>query len=109
MRGEIYLADLGEPMGHEQAAKRPVLVISADPWLASNPPVVTVVPITRTHRHSPVHVEIESGSSGLQATSYAKCEDIRAVSPKRLSRHYGHVDDVVLAKVGLILQRLLAL
>lgn len=108
-RGEIYLANLGDPVGHEQATMRPVLVVSADPWLASNPPVVAVLPITRTHRQSPTHVEIETGTSGLKATSYAKCEDVRAISPQRLSRSYGHVDEMVLAKIGLILRRLLAL
>jgi len=58
-RGEIYLADLGSPVGHEQSLTRPVLVLSAQPWLDSLPPVVTVVPLTRTRRESPTHVEVE--------------------------------------------------
>ena len=108
-RGDIYLADLGAQVGHEQATTRPVLIVSAQPWLDSNPPVVTVLPLTRTHRGGPTHVEIEPGASGLSATSYAKCEDIRAISPQRLTRSYGYVDEVVLARIRLILQRLLAI
>ena len=31
-------------------------------------------------------MEIEPGESGLRQTSYAKCEDLRAISPERLGR-----------------------
>lgn len=88
---------------------RPVLVLSAQPWLDSRPPVVSVVPLTRTHRGSPTHVEVEPGSSGLTATSYIKCEDLRAVSPTRLQRRFGAVEDVALLKVEVITCRLLGL
>ena len=108
-RGELYLADLGAPVGHEQSMVRPVLVVSAQPWLDSAPPVVMVVPLTRTQRGAATHVEIESGASGLRQTSYAKCEDLRAISPERLGRRFGVADDVVRARVDLILRRLLGL
>lgn len=108
-RGEIYLADLGDPVGHEQAMRRPVLVVSAQPWLESNPPVITVLPMTRTHRQRTTHVEVEPGTSGLKATSYVKCEDIRAISPRRIQRHYGQVEDTTLFQIDVILRRLLAL
>ena len=108
-RGELYLADLGDPIGHEQGMRRPVLIVSAEPWLASNPPVITVVPLTRTYRARSTHVEIEPGASGLAATSYAKCEDVRSISPDRLERRFGVADDIVLVRVGTILRRLLAL
>lgn len=108
-RGDIHLADLGDPVGHEQAFVRPVVVLSAQPWLDSRPPVVFVVPITRTRRDAPTHVEIESGSSGLRATSYAKCEDLRAVSVRRLERRFGTVNDVALMRIETITRRLLAL
>lgn len=108
-RGEIYLADLGDPVGHEQALVRPVLVLSAQPWLDSRPPVVMVVPLTRTRRNSPTHVEVEPGTSGLAQTSYLKCEDLRAVSPARLSRRFGVLDDVALLQVETVTRRLLGL
>ncbi len=108
-RGEIYLADLGDPIGHEQAMRRPVVVVSAEPWLESHPPVITVLPITRTFRDRSTHVEIEPGASGLRATSYVKCEDIRAISPLRLSRRFGRVDATALVRIEVLLRRLLAL
>ncbi|WP_028280631.1 type II toxin-antitoxin system PemK/MazF family toxin [Arthrobacter sp. H5] len=108
-RGSIYLADLGDPVGHEQALRRPVLIVSAQAWLESRPPVVTVLPLTRTRRGRSTHVGIEPGTSGLQATSYIKCEDIRAISPLRLEQEFGSADDAVLTEVDVILRRLLAL
>lgn len=33
--------------------RRPVLLVSAQPWLESNPPVITVIPVTRTRREQP--------------------------------------------------------
>lgn len=108
-RGEVHLADLGDPVGHEQALRRPVVIVSAEPWLLSNPPVVTVLPVTRTARGRSTHVEIEPGASGLSAMSYAKCEDIRSISPLRLERRFGRVDDVVLVRIDMILRRLLSL
>jgi mRNA interferase MazF len=109
IRGDIYLAGLGEPIGHEQAQQRPVLVISAQPWLDSQPPVVVIVPLTRTYRQRVTHVEVEPGGSGLRATSYAKCEDVRSISPLRLGRRFGQADAVVLVRVEAILRRLLGL
>ncbi len=108
-RGEIYLADLGDPVGHEQAFVRPVLVLSAQPWLDSNPPVVVVAPLTRTRRESATVVEVEPGSSGLAETSYVKCEDLRAVSVARLERRFGVADELSVLRVETIVRRLLAL
>jgi mRNA interferase MazF len=109
IRGEIYLADLGEPVGHEQSLKRPVLIVSSQPWLEANPPVVTVLPLTRTRRDSATHVELDPDKTGLRQVSYIKCEDIRAISPLRLTHVFGQIDEIVLARVELILRRLLAL
>ena len=108
-RGEVYLADLGDPIGHEQGMTRPVVVVSAEPWLASDPPVIAVVPVSRTFRARSTHVEIEPGRSGLRATSYAKCEDVRSISPLRLQTAFGAIDDVAQVRIDLILRRLLGL
>lgn len=109
IRGEVHLADLGEPVGHEQALRRPIVIVSANPWLGTNPPVIAVVPVTRTPRGRTTHVEIEPGTSGLRELSYAKCEDIRSISPLRLEQRFGSVDELVLARIDSILRRILAL
>lgn len=103
------MADLGDLVGREQGARRPVLILNDQAWLDSRPPVVAVVPFTRTRRDWPTHVEVEPGASGLQATSYAKCEDLRSVSPLCLTRRFGRVDPPALASVERNLRRLLGL
>jgi mRNA interferase MazF len=108
-RGEVYLAALGARIGHEQGGDRPVLIVSAPAWLKSSPPVIAVLPLTRTYRQRSTHVEIETGTSGLAATSYAKCEDVRAISPSRLRHRFGEADEVVMARIDTLLRRLLGL
>lgn len=108
-RGEVHLADFGEPLGHEQGFERPVVVMSAQPWLESNPPVVAVIPLTSTPSERVTHVEVDAAASGLDVTSYAKCEDLRAVSPRRVQRRLGATEDIAMLRIETIVKRLLAL
>ena len=83
-RGDVWLIDLGEPLGHEQGWQRPALVVSSDEW-NRHAPTITVLPITRTRHGLPTRVEIEpTDLNGLRETSYARCEDIHSVSERRL-------------------------
>jgi mRNA interferase MazF len=108
-RGEIWLVEFGDPVGHEQAGKRPAVVISADPLNDSPAGVVVVVPITTTYRGLPKHVEIDPDSSGLDEISYAKCEDIKSISERRLIRRLGAIEDEVTYKIARVLRLLLDL
>jgi mRNA interferase MazF len=106
-RGEVWLVDFGDPVGREQSGRRPAIVISADPLNESRAGVVIVVPITTSRRDLPSHVEIESGSSGLDAVSYAKCEDVKSISEERLIAHLGSATDAVTFDIGRVLRFLL--
>lgn len=88
-RGEIWLVDFGDPVGHEQGYRRPALIVSADGLNRSRAELVIVVPVTTTRRGLPSHIEIESGESGLTHTSYAKTEDVKSVSTRRLIQRLG--------------------
>lgn len=88
-RGEIWLIDFGEPVGREQAGIRPAVVMSTDALHEGPSGVVLVVPLTSTRRELPSHVEIEPGESGLDHPSYAKCEDVKSVSDRRLVGRLG--------------------
>lgn len=92
-RGDIWLVDFGEPVGREQAGRRPAVVVSADGLNDSRAGVVIVVPCTTVHRGLPSHVEIDPADSGLDEVSYAKCEDVKSVSDRRLVARLGVVDD----------------
>lgn len=90
-RGEIWLVDFGTPIGHEQGYRRPAVVVSADRMNSSRAGLAIVVPVTRTHRGLPSHVEIEPAASGLREISYAKCEDVKSVSVERLVHRIGTI------------------
>jgi len=99
-RGQLWLVDFGVPIGHEQGKVRPALVVSADSW-NGHASTLTVLPITRTSHDFPTRIELEAtAQSGLDETSYARCEDIRAISERRLVHAIGRADPVVMATVS---------
>lgn len=103
-RGDIYLCDFGDPIGHEQGFRRPALIVSHDEMARHGLPVV--VPITRTKRGYPTHVELEAE---LPVTSYVQCEQIRTISNRRLIRPVGTVGSLTMMRIEQILRRILAL
>lgn len=107
LRGDVWLVDLGDPIGHEAAARRPALVVSDDP--ANVHGLAVVCPITRTRRGYPTHVELEVDPSGLGATSYIQAEQIRTISTARLVRRLGDVDVTTMHAVERCLRFLLRL
>jgi mRNA interferase MazF len=106
-RGEVWLVDLGEPVGSEQAGRRPAVVVSADGLNESRAGVVIVVPCTTTYRGLPSHIEIDPAASGLDEVSYAKCEDVKSLSDRRLVARLGAVNEEVLLEVARALRFLL--
>ncbi|MGI8536429.1 MAG: type II toxin-antitoxin system PemK/MazF family toxin [Mycobacteriales bacterium] len=99
-RGDVWLLDLGEPVGHEQGWVRPAVVVSSDRW-NRHASTAVLLPLTRTRHDLPTRVEIEpSPLNGLDATSYARCEDIRGVSEHRLVRRIGVLDPLVMLTVS---------
>lgn len=90
-RGEVYEVDLGQPIGHKPAFQRPAVVVSVDILNNSPGQLVMVVPVTSAAYGLRSHVELEPGSSGLDHTSYARCDQLRAVSTARVSTRLGMV------------------
>ncbi|GAB96222.1 mRNA interferase MazF [Kineosphaera limosa] len=108
-RGEVYYVDLGQPIGHEPAFRRPAVVVSVD--ILNNGPggLVVVVPITSTSYGLRSHVELEPGSSGLDHTSFARCDQLRVLSTQRLSGRIGMLEPVAMATVDQALRFVLDL
>ena len=106
-RGEVWLVDFGEPVGHEQSGSRPAVVVSSDLLHDSRAGVVIVVPLTTTCRGLPSHVEIDRGESGLDDVSYAKCEDVKSISEQRLAGRLGVASDEALFQMTRALHFLL--
>jgi mRNA interferase MazF len=108
-RGEVWVVDFGESLGHEQAGFRPAVVVSADRLNESPAGVLMVVPGTTARRDLPSHIEIEPGDSGLDQVTYAKCEDLKSISEKRLISRLGRVGPNVMFEIGRVLRFLLDL
>jgi mRNA interferase MazF len=85
------------------------VIVSSDRLNASRAGLVVVVPLTRTHRDLPSHVEIGAGDSGLAETSYAKTEDVKSISVNRLVRPLGRAQASSLDQMGRALVLLLEL
>lgn len=108
-RGEVHDVDLGQPIGHEPAFRRPAVVVSVD--ILNNGPggLVTVVPITSTAYGLRSHVEIEPGSTGLGHVSYARCDQLRTISTTRLVSRRGMAGPQELSEIGRALRFVLDL
>ena len=65
-RGEVWLVDLNPVKGHEQAGRRPALVISVDIFNQGAAELAVVLPITAQNKHIPLHVPLEPPEGGLQ-------------------------------------------
>lgn len=108
-RGEIWLVDLNPVCGHEQAGRRPALVVSVDGFNHGPAGLVIVIPITTKDQGIPLHVEIFPPEGGLNDQSFIKCEVIRSVAKERLVKCIGRVEEGTLAEVEDRLRILLGL
>lgn len=98
-RGEIWLADLNPVRGHEQAGRRPVLVVSVDAFNQSRADLVVVIPITSTLRPIPFHVVVQPPEGGLTNPSALLCEAVRSISKDRLVTRWGTVSAATISQV----------
>jgi mRNA interferase MazF len=99
-RGEIWLADLSPTQGHEQAGKRPVVIISTNMFNHGPAGLVFVLPLTRTDRRIPVHVPIDPPEAGVSARSFIVCDALRSISKRRLGPStWGSVSTATLRRV----------
>lgn len=101
-RGDVYLCDFGDPIGHEQGFWRPAVIVSHNELSRHRLPIV--LPVTRTKRGYPTHVELENI---LPVTSYVQCEQIRTVSADRFIRRLASVGATDILRIELILRRIL--
>jgi mRNA interferase MazF len=97
-QGDVWECALDPIQGHEQAGKRPCLVISTDLLGKGPSDLAIIVPITRTTRTS-FDVQINPPEGGLVAVSYALPYQVRTVSRERMVNRWGHVRDATLVAV----------
>ena len=98
-RGEVWLVNLAPTIGHEQAGRRPAVVVSEDEFNSGPADLVILLPISSTLRPIPSQVPLSPPDGGLDRESAVLCEAIRSVSRRRLVRRLGPVSA---ARLGLV-------
>ena len=80
-RGEIWWAELPEPVGSGPGLRRPVVVVQGDAFNRSRIATVVCVPITSNLRWAaaPGNVELTPRRSGLPSVSVANVSQIVAI------------------------------
>lgn len=108
-RGDVWLADLDPTFGHEQGGRRPVLVVSADPFNAGSSGLAVVLPITSRLRNVALHVLVTPPEGGLRVPSAILCDAVRSLDRRRLIELWGIIDAATLTTIEDRLRRLLSL
>jgi mRNA interferase MazF len=98
LRGEIRWADLDPVRGHEQAGKRPVLIISHDVFNGRSGTVIAVA-ITSQPQRAGFPLTLELKSKGMAKHSRIKISQIRTLSTERIGPRIARVEPEVVAQV----------
>ena len=98
LRGEIRWADLNPVRGHEQAAERPVLVLSHDVFNDRSGTVIAVA-LTSQEPRAGFPLTLELRTPKLPKRSWVKIGQIRTLTTERVGRRLGRVSEEELAEV----------
>jgi mRNA interferase MazF len=110
-RGQIWWAELPEPTASEPGYKRPVLVVQADAFNASNINTVIVVAITSNTKlaDAPGNVFLAKAKSGLAKDSVANVSQVLTLDKDFLTEQISTLDHTTIGQVDEGLQLALSL
>lgn len=106
-KGEIYLVELPDAGGREQAGLRPAIILSD-----TNLPVVIVIPCTanmQALRFTFTMLLKPSRRNGLGTESVALLFHVRAIDRKRLTRKIGVLEKSSMVVLNKLIKQMLAL
>jgi mRNA interferase MazF len=90
LKGDIIWANLNPVVGHEQAGRLPVVVLSADVFNERSGTVIAMALTSQPQRAGfPLVLELESVKVGKPA--WVKISQIRTLSTRRLGKKLGRV------------------
>jgi mRNA interferase MazF len=80
-QGEVWWADLGDPIGSEPGHRRPVVIVQCDAFNRSRITTLVCVPLISNLKwaDAPGNVLLESRSTGLPKDSVANASQILAI------------------------------
>jgi mRNA interferase MazF len=110
-QGEIWWADLGDPVGSAPGFRRPVVVVQANSFNRSRISMVVCVPLTSNLRwaDAPGNVALDSSTTGLPKDSVANVSQIVTLDRESLTDRIGVLPeakfDLVLYGIDVVLGR----
>ena len=110
-QGEVWWADLGEPVGSEPAYRRPVVVVQCDAFNRSRIATIVCVPLTSNVRwaRAPGNVLLAAAATGLPKDSVANVSQIVALDRGALDERVDRLADrdlaLVLSGIDVVLGR----
>ncbi len=110
-RGEIWWADLSEPIGSDPGYRRPVIIVQGDPLNRSRIATVVVVPLT-SNLHwadAPGNVLLASDLTGLSKDSVANVSQVLTIDRRTLVERVSRLPqgkmDLVYAGLDIVFDR----
>jgi mRNA interferase MazF len=101
-QGEIWWADLGDPLGSSPGYRRPVIVVQGDAFNRSRIATAVCVPLTSNLKwaDAPGNVLLDARLTGLPRDSVANVSQIVTVDRDMLIERVGKLSE---KKLGLVL------
>ncbi len=90
LRGDVIWADLSPTVGHEQAGRRPVVVLSADVFNQRSGTVIAMA-LTSQAQGAGFPLTHELKSVRLKKRTWVKISQVRTLSTRRLGRKLGRM------------------
>ncbi len=110
-QGEIWWADLGEPVGSTPGFRRPVVIVQSDSFNRSRISTVVCVPLTSNLRwaDAPGNVPLDTAATGLPKESVANVSQLVTLDRASLTERVGALPesklDLVLYGIDVVLGR----
>lgn len=110
-QGDVFWADLPEPVGSEPGFRRPVVVVQGDKLNASRIGTVVCIPLTGviSRASAPGNVLLAKGTAGLDRDSVANVSGIVALNRTVLGERIGHLPDrymsLIMSGIDVVLGR----
>ena len=100
-RGEVWWADLGEPIGAEPGYRRPVMIVQSDAFNRSRIDTSVALIITSNLQllDAPGNVLIRAKESGLPKDSVANVTQLATVDRAMLTERMGRVPRRLMARL----------
>ena len=111
IRGEVWWADLGLPLGSEPGFKRPVLIIQDNSFNRSRIQTVIVASITSNSAlgEAPGNVYLNKEESGLPKNGVINISQISTIDKRRLLEKVGVLTRLTISEVNIGLEMILNL